>query len=227
MREHLRAGRNTHLRAKPIRILRWRRRLLRSGGLALGLVGIGLLAAACGGGSGSSGAGAGSTSTTSPGASTNSNVATGGSAAQGSGTAVGFDGITVQFSQCMRGHGVPNFADPNSQGEVVVHGIDPNSPQFLAAQTACAKYGLNGGMKPTSAESASVLAHLLKFSKCMRSQGITDFPDPTNGPNGIGMIINSNASNLQPNNPQFKAAEAACQKFMPGGESGNSITPPR
>lgn len=51
----------------------------------------------------------------------------------------------LEFSQCMRSHGVPNFPDPKASGggmELAIPksaGIDPNSPQFKAAQKACQK----------------------------------------------------------------------------------------
>jgi hypothetical protein len=51
----------------------------------------------------------------------------------------------LEFSQCMRSHGVPNFPDPKASGgglELAIPknaGIDPNSPQFKAAQKACRK----------------------------------------------------------------------------------------
>jgi hypothetical protein len=49
----------------------------------------------------------------------------------------------LRFSACMRGHGEPNFPDPDfKNGGVGIHigagtGIDPRSPQFQAAQKAC------------------------------------------------------------------------------------------
>jgi hypothetical protein len=51
----------------------------------------------------------------------------------------------LQFSQCMRAHGVPNFPDPKFGGGGKVslrigggpNGIDPNSSRFQAAQKAC------------------------------------------------------------------------------------------
>jgi hypothetical protein len=53
----------------------------------------------------------------------------------------------LQFSQCMRAHGLTNFPDPTfgSGGAVRLQvgaqaGIDPNSPTFQQAQKACAKY---------------------------------------------------------------------------------------
>jgi hypothetical protein len=49
----------------------------------------------------------------------------------------------LQFSACMRTHGVPNFPDPIFSGGGVQlrfdasSGINPQSPAFKAAQTAC------------------------------------------------------------------------------------------
>jgi hypothetical protein len=47
----------------------------------------------------------------------------------------------LRFSQCMRAHGVPSYPDPVFRnGRIGVTpgaGNDPNSPAFLAAQTAC------------------------------------------------------------------------------------------
>ncbi len=56
----------------------------------------------------------------------------------------------LAFSACMRSDGVPNFPDPDfSSGATIVMGpggaIDPSSPQFQAAQKACAHYLPGGG----------------------------------------------------------------------------------
>jgi hypothetical protein len=48
---------------------------------------------------------------------------------------------TVKFVGCMRKHGVPNFPDPARNGTFQLSGgtnpIDPNSPQFKSAFSAC------------------------------------------------------------------------------------------
>jgi hypothetical protein len=44
----------------------------------------------------------------------------------------------LKYSECMRLHGLPDFPDPNAQGELTVSGIDPNSPQYQASHKACA-----------------------------------------------------------------------------------------
>jgi hypothetical protein len=46
--------------------------------------------------------------------------------------------LLLKYSQCMRGHGVPNFPSPG-QSKASTSGvpINPNSPQYLAAAGAC------------------------------------------------------------------------------------------
>jgi hypothetical protein len=51
----------------------------------------------------------------------------------------------LQFSQCMRAHGVSNFPDPTSHGLDLGSGIDPSSPQFQAAMQACQSLMPNSG----------------------------------------------------------------------------------
>jgi hypothetical protein len=44
----------------------------------------------------------------------------------------------VDFARCMRAHGDPGFPDPTvSGGNVGIRGLDPKSPQFQTAETAC------------------------------------------------------------------------------------------
>ncbi len=49
----------------------------------------------------------------------------------------------LQFSQCVRSHGVPNFPDPDASGRIpdpASLGVNQGSPQFEAANQACAQY---------------------------------------------------------------------------------------
>jgi hypothetical protein len=120
----------------------------------------------------------------------------------------------AEFSACMRKHGVTNFPDPNGQGVIEIHsgmGIDPGSPTFNAARTACDKLLPNGG-QPTPAEQAQRQQQMLAFSKCMRAHGIKDFPDPNGG--GIQLHVTP-GSDLNPNNQQFQKAQNACQGLIP------------
>lgn len=132
----------------------------------------------------------------------------------------GTGGVSVAYSHCMRAHGVPDFPDPDSNGGISVHAssgsgaLDPNSPQYQAAQTACASLAPGGG---TAADQSKGLANAVKYAACMRAHGVTNFPDPTlvngqiefQGQGGIGR------------SPQFPAAQSACQPVLSGSGNGS------
>lgn len=139
----------------------------------------------------------------------------------------------VALTQCMRGHGVPDFPDPDSAGgyTLTTNGsiegaggaaIDINSGQAQKAYGDC-RHVLPGAPSIAQLEQleqqaqqrrAKELPELLKFSQCMRGHGVPDFPDFGSGgqspPPGGGAA-------LDPNSPQFKTAEAACQHLLPPG----------
>ncbi len=56
-------------------------------------------------------------------------------------------------------------------------------------------------------------AEALKFSNCMRSHGVPNFPDPQAG-GGLKLAV---GSGLDPFSPSFRAAQKACAKYNPGG----------
>lgn len=122
----------------------------------------------------------------------------------------------LDFSRCMRSHGVPNFPDPNSNGGFSgtsqqgggTGGLDPNSPAFLSAQQTCRKLLPGGGQQQGNRSDTA-----LRFARCMRSHGITKFPDPVGG--GIKLPPGVDASS-----PQFQAAQKACQPII--GRPGSS-----
>ena len=87
----------------------------------------------------------------------------------------------------------------------------------------------------------------LKFSACMRSHGVPNFPDPEiSSGGGVGIRIGGKGSGIDPNSPQFKAAQKTCQSDLPrpkgagpgaggpstsssggpGGESGQAVLAP-
>jgi hypothetical protein len=126
----------------------------------------------------------------------------------------------VRFAECLRSHGLPDFPGPSSNGTFHISsssGAVPGSPEFQAALNACRKFMPNGGAAPSPAQQAKMLAQALQYSECMRSHGITDFPDPHSSNGRVGFSINAGAgSDLDPNAPQFQAAQKACQKLLPG-----------
>jgi len=130
----------------------------------------------------------------------------------------------------MRANGVPNFPDPNGQGVIQGSGIDPNSAQFQKAQQTCAK-DLGGGAGTRSpAQIAQAEAAALAFSKCMRSHGLPDFPDPQfSSGGGISIRITAHAgggcnNGLDPNSPIFQKAQQTCGSLLPG-RAGGKLAP--
>lgn len=70
----------------------------------------------------------------------------------------------------------------------------------------------------TGSASGSPIAQLYAFSRCMRRQGLADFPDPTTSGPGVGLALNGGpGSDLNRDNPRFKAAKQACQYLLKGG----------
>lgn len=90
--------------------------------------------------------------------------------------------VPLAYSHCMHSHGVPNFPDPDSGGQIPkdqVIALDPGSPQFQAAQRACIQLYPYGGPGQDSAQGQARTATMLAFARCIRSHGFPNFPDPT------------------------------------------------
>jgi hypothetical protein len=78
-----------------------------------------------------------------------------------------------------------------------------------------------GSGAPSSADNAK----LVKYSQCMRSHGVPDFPDPTNGRLML-QFRKGSSSTLDPNSPEFQSAQQACKSLAPSGlGSGQSVSP--
>ena len=124
----------------------------------------------------------------------------------------------------MRSNGVPNYPDPSSGNElpdrlpkVSLQQLGVSSSQFQAAQSACAHLLPNGG-RSTPAASARALSRLVRFSRCMRSRGVPNWPDPTTGPQGNpGFNLIGVHGIPEDNSPQFQHAIHACGHVAPGG----------
>jgi hypothetical protein len=175
------------------------------------VVAAGALLAACSSGPNGPGVaslGSTTTATTAP--------ATGGG---GNGKADQFAKQALQFSACMRSHGVEDFPDPQISGNgtsIKLGGsskdLNPNNPTFKNAQKACQKYqpvptAANGqGADPTK---------VAAWAACMRSHGLPHFPDPTidNG----ALKLNLTGTGIDPQSSAFQNATKACRSKDPGG----------
>jgi hypothetical protein len=123
----------------------------------------------------------------------------------------------VAYAECMRENGVPEFPDPVDGGTQLQatpgSGLDPNSPEWKAAQRACqdlAPAGTQSGGSPP----AAVQAQVLDYAKCIRENGVPDFPDPSfEG----GAVQLQPGSGVDPSSQQFQSAQRACQDKAPQG----------
>jgi hypothetical protein len=187
---------------------------------------LGLLLAACGGG-GPSVANLGRSGKTTPASSKPASDGAGPSTSTGAGSSAasstmvlgGGPAKALKFSECMRAHGVPNFPDPSADGAISISassGINPQSQQVQSAQEICDKLLSLGRRAHSPAAQAQALANALKFSQCMRSHGVTGFPDPQSSGDGVRISLKVSASGgLDPRSPLFQAAQKACGSALP------------
>lgn len=62
----------------------------------------------------------------------------------------------------------------------------------------------------------------LAYSQCMRDNGIAEFPDPTTTEGGFNLQL---PEGMDPEDEDFKAAEAACEDQRPSPEGGEPLDP--
>jgi hypothetical protein len=84
----------------------------------------------------------------------------------------------VKFSECVRGHGVPHFPDPNAKGEYIF-GVDVSPAVWKKAVDACKDLEPPGAL--SGKRSPKQQSDALRFAECVRENGVKDFPDPANG----------------------------------------------
>jgi hypothetical protein len=110
------------------------------------------------------------------------------------------------FAECVRHHGVPLWPEPQSSGRFDKSKLTPQqlgagSSQIAAADRACKS------LWPTTyvatGQQSHVVAQALRFSRCMRGHGATNFPDPQS--NGAIAIPHA-----MENSPAYLAALNFC-----------------
>lgn len=79
------------------------------------------------------------------------------------------------------------------------------------------------GSAGTSSSTASSLGKAVQFAKCMRANGVSNFPDPdTSGQFTIDAI--ANGSGVDTNSAAFQQALSACKDLEPPGFTGTTRT---
>jgi hypothetical protein len=132
----------------------------------------------------------------------------------------------LALAQCMRTHGVPDFPDPDSSGGYALEpdgslegadgSVDINSSQAQVAYGDC-KHLVPGApsiaqleqkLQQQQSRRAQMLPQLVKYSQCMRSHGVPNFPSPGES---------KNPGPVNPGSSQYLAAASACQHLLPAG----------
>ena len=202
--------------ARPTPAPKDRQRLRGLAFVAVGLLAAGGTVAACGRSPSTPGAAGGVTTTNPKTNTTNASSSTGGT--QGSGL--------LAYSSCMRSHGVPNFPDPASSGGIpkpaavsALHAV--SNAQADAAETACQHFAAGESLAGQKVQTITTRQQqdYLKAAACMRSHGITTFPEPVFSNGQVEFPMLEHLVDL--NSPQFKAAYDVCKGDIPPGLPGN------
>jgi hypothetical protein len=120
-----------------------------------------------------------------------------------------FERARQEFAECMREHGI-DFPD---DGPVK---IDGSQEELREAEEACAH--LREKIEPpelSDAQREEFKEAALEHARCMREHGI-DFPDPTFGEDGGAQVRIRPGSGVDPDDPEFREAQEACQDKLGG-----------
>ena len=131
----------------------------------------------------------------------------------------------VKFAECMREQGI-DMPDPQAGGKQTFKvggdsGIEPE--EFEEASKACEKYRKDIRPQLSEEEQAEFKEKALEHARCMREHGI-DFPDPTFSAEG-GAQIRLGKGRVDPEDPDFQAAEKECGDLMAKGPSTTQVNP--
>jgi hypothetical protein len=140
--------------------------------------------------------------------------------------------ILLDYTECMRKEGI-DVPDPDFSGgarggfriQLGPNGLDPDDPEFEAAREKCEPIlaTLRQQFDPEQQEERQEAA--LAFAKCMREHGI-DIPDPDFSGGGPSRRSESGPfgdSGVDPDDPDFKAAQEECQEVF--GDLGGRFGP--
>jgi hypothetical protein len=118
------------------------------------------------------------------------------------------------YSKCMRANGVPDFPDPQRQGNGVKVSVDKdaNTPAMKKALVACRdKLPQGDADGPDGGHIDS--AKLVDWTKCMRAK-LPKFPDPDVRGNTVTITLQGTGINGE--SAEFENVRRACQSRLPG-----------
>jgi hypothetical protein len=121
----------------------------------------------------------------------------------------------LDFAQCMRDNGVPSFPDPvakpdGSFGFERPQGVQPST--LDDALERCQSEARAAGVDSLRAtQDPQTRDQLFEFSRCMRRNGVPDFPDPK--PNATGSL-RSVFGNVDLQSPRVQKAMQSCDSIL-------------
>ncbi|HTW97145.1 MAG TPA: hypothetical protein VMD59_00125 [Acidimicrobiales bacterium] len=118
----------------------------------------------------------------------------------------------LKFANCMHAHGEPDYPEPGGNAEANVKELlklDPRSPRFREAASACQRYLVKGGAVSPAVQER-VEAEALRYARCMQTHGMPSWPDPS----GIGYMVAPAGSAAS--SPNYLRAAKACRSLLPG-----------
>lgn len=140
----------------------------------------------------------------------------------------------VAYSHCIRTHGVPNFPDPPSSGQVPKvdsQQLGVSSSQLQAARRTCQHLlPSTGGSLQQQAQQcvlagdcpSAVVQQMLtsgrRFAVCMRAHGVPNWPDPTidTGAHRGVPFFDLSREGINDHSPQISRKMAECGRLTPG-----------
>jgi hypothetical protein len=131
-----------------------------------------------------------------------------------SGAATGSEQAMLEFAQCMRANGIPSFPDPvaradGSFGFERPQGV-PLSAIDAALESCQSELEAAGLRLPGSqTEDPEVEDAILDFSRCMRENGVPEFPDPKPGEGFHGLF-----DTIDPDSPRVQQAIQSCESIL-------------
>jgi hypothetical protein len=121
----------------------------------------------------------------------------------------------LAFARCVRSHGIPNFPDPiDSSGhfsKTALRQLGVSDSRLRTAENACQNL-LPAGPAPLTAQEQQ---DYLRAAACMRSHGVTSFPDPVFS--GGGVSFPTPPAGFDTGSPRFVQARQICERLIPAG----------
>jgi hypothetical protein len=121
----------------------------------------------------------------------------------------------LAVARCMRAHGYPNFPDPIQDPESGRWGWPESGVPRRTNSTACDPLVRQakslGRRKDSEKVSAADMVKLRAYARCLRQQGVSDWPDPdsTGAFSLPARLSGENGMNL------VRTQDRACKKYVP------------